>query len=81
MNKAATTAMTGVAVAMAAGTAAYMLSGHGKNSTGKKGMCWTAWNISCIERGGRLSAAKGSLLYMFGAAGAVPLQKERRASD
>ena len=36
MNKAATTAMTGVAVAMAAGTAAYMLSGHGKNSTGKK---------------------------------------------
>ena len=36
MNKAATTAMTGVAVAMAAGTAAYMLSGHGKNSTGKE---------------------------------------------
>ena len=36
MNKAATTAMTGVAIAMAAGTAAYMLSGHGKNKKNKK---------------------------------------------
>lgn len=37
MNKATTTAMTGVAVAMAAGTAAYMLSNHSKNgNTGKK---------------------------------------------
>ncbi len=35
MNKAATTAMTGVAVAMAAGTAAYMLSGHGKTKAVK----------------------------------------------
>ncbi len=34
MNKATTTAMTGAAVAMAAGTAAYMLS-RNKNHTGK----------------------------------------------
>lgn len=37
MNKATTTAMTGVAVAMAAGTAAYMLSNHNsKSMDGKK---------------------------------------------
>lgn len=35
MNKATTTAMTGMAVAAVAGTAAYMLSGHGKNPTKK----------------------------------------------
>ena len=31
-----TTAVTGVAVALAAGTAAYMMSHNAKNSTGKK---------------------------------------------
>ncbi|MGI5966664.1 MULTISPECIES: hypothetical protein [Anaerotruncus] len=36
MNKTTTTAVTGVAVAMAAGTAAYMLANHGKANTGKK---------------------------------------------
>ena len=36
MNKAATTAMTGVAVAMAAGTAAYMRAHTGRGQAGKK---------------------------------------------
>lgn len=36
MNKATTTAVTGIAVAMAAGTAAYMMAGNRSNNTGKK---------------------------------------------
>lgn len=36
MNKAATTAVTGIAVAMAAGTAAYMMSGNRSQNTGRK---------------------------------------------
>lgn len=36
MNKATTTAVTGIAVAMAAGTAAYMMAGNRNNNTGKK---------------------------------------------
>lgn len=36
MNRTATTAVTGLAVAMAAGTAAYMMSGHRGPNTGRK---------------------------------------------
>lgn len=36
MNKATTTAVTGIAVAMAAGTAAYMMAGNRNQNTGRK---------------------------------------------
>lgn len=36
MNKATTTAVTGIAVAMAAGTAAYMMAGNRNQNTGRR---------------------------------------------